>query len=1094
MDRRLSYGILALAILGLAGATSAEDLGKGNILFEWFDGTTGGNLDQFVDGRNWTYPDNPSSSAWRTSFEGPEARGDYYGTHVRGYLHPPADGDYTFWVASDDHSRVWLSTDENPANKALICEIVGYSGATEWTKYATQKSNPVALKAGRKYYIEALHRDGSGGDRLRVAWGGPTIGDGPVIIAGTYLSPWIRRADLIASTPSPANGDAGVTFSLMTWNKGITAIWHNLYFGTEPDPPFLMQMPAAAASGLYFHLPGFEPGVTYYWRVDEVELDGTTIHTGDLWTFQAASIAARGPTPPDDARGVFTDVTLEWGAGKGAIQHEIYFDANEADVAAGAAGTFQGQQVATSLIPGGLKNDTTYYWRVDEIDAAGVKTPGKVWKFRTLPPQTVTDPNLLGWWKLDEVMGTAVDYSGHGYHGELRGGAQPAIGMIGGAIELDGMNDFVYLGKNAGDLGIEGAKPKSVSAWVYTHSFHDGGIFDMGARVSSQDFCLRARAGNNQWRVQYYSVDHDFTYTSLNTWVHFVLTYDGAQSTCYANGAVVSTAARTLNTAVTNPFQIGGYGWPGNFFDGLIDDVRLYNKALSAAEVQVIYSRADPLQAWNAGPSLGAVTDALQAIPLTWAPGDTAVKHDVYLSTDPNIIRDGDASDTTGGYRGRGDANSYTPDPVLQWGARYFWRVDEVAADGSITEGRTWNFTITDWLIVDDFESYANGSPNRIFQTWLDSYGYSADEFFAKGYDGNGTGAGVGHDIWTADSTYLNGSIAERGHRHGGAQSMPLYYDNTADPFYSETERSWASSQDWTIEGVDGLILHVRGIPRKFVPTGPDSMSLSAAGVDIWGNADQFRYACKTLTGDGSIIACVDSNGFGTNRWAKGGVMIRATNVPGSVNAFATATGGDGGGFSFQWRPIADAASSSSNTPNPRLWVPTWVKLERVGDNFSGYYSRDGGATWIQQGTTQIIPMTDPVMIGIAVTSHAANQVRAFEFSHISTTGKVTGNWTVEEIGIAQRSNEDAMPLYVMVQDSSNRNKVVVHPDANILLSQDWSEWRIPLSDFSGVNMKAVKKMLIGVGDRKTPQAGGAGMVYIDNIGLTRPAPAAEQP
>ena len=272
-----------------------------------------------------------------------------------------------------------------------------------------------------------------------------------------------------------------------------------------------------------------------------------------------------------------------------------------------------------------------------------------------------------------------------------------------------------------------------------------------------------------------------------------------------------------------------------------------------------------------------------------------------------------------------------------------------------------------------------------------------------------------------------------------------------------------------------GSIVHLRGNPRKFVQTGPDSLTLSAAGVDIWGTADQFRYAYKTLTGDGTIIACVDSNGFGTNRWAKGGVMIRASNMPGALNAFATGTGGDGGGFSFQWRPVADAASSSSNTPNPRLWVPTWVKLERVGNTFSGYYSRDGGATWIQQGTTQTVPMTDPVLIGIAVTSHAANQVREFGFSNISTTGKVTGAWTVEDIGVAQPSNEDAMPLYLVVQDSSNRNKVIVHPDANILLSEDWSAWRIPLADLAPVNMKAVKRMFIGIGSRSNANGGRRG-------------------
>ena len=86
--------------------------------------------------------------------------------------------------------------------------------------------------------------------------------------------------------------------------------------------------------------------------------------------------------------------------------------------------------------------------------------------------------------------------------------------------------------------------------------------------------------------------------------MHFALVYDGNRSICYANGVSVSAADRVLDTSVTNPFQIGCYGWQVNYFDGLIDDVRLYGKALTPAEVQVVYSRADPVQAWGAKPSV----------------------------------------------------------------------------------------------------------------------------------------------------------------------------------------------------------------------------------------------------------------------------------------------------------------------------------------------------------------------------------------------------------------------------------------------------------------------------------------------------------
>jgi len=109
------------------------------------------------------------------------------------------------------------------------------------------------------------------------------------------------------------------------------------------------------------------------------------------------------------------------------------------------------------------------------------------------------------------------------------------------------------------------------------------------------------------------------------------------------------------------------------------------------------------------------------------------------------------------------------------------------------------------YLIVDDFESYTNDSPNRVFQTWLDGAGFSADEFFPAGYSGNNTGALVGSDPAT-------GNIMEFQNIHGGGQSAPMEYDNATVPYYSETVRTWDTAQDWTAAGVDTLVLYVKGI------------------------------------------------------------------------------------------------------------------------------------------------------------------------------------------------------------------------------------------------------------------------------------------
>jgi len=82
-------------------------------------------------------------------------------------------------------------------------------------------------------------------------------------------------------------------------------------------------------------------------------------------------------------------------------------------------------------------------------------------------------------------------------------------------------------------------------------------------------------------------------------------------------------------------------------------------------------------------------------------------------------------------------------------------------------------------------------------------------------------------------------------------------------------------------------------------------------------------------------------------------------------------------------------------------------------------------------------------------------------------------------------------PLYVMVQDGSGKSKVVNHPDPQATILMNWQQWRIPLSEFTaaGVKLTTVKKLIIGVGDRTSPKANGAGLLYIDDIGFGHPLP-----
>jgi len=136
------------------------------------------------------FPVDPTWEIQRTLFEGLANRADSYGAVLRGYLIPPASGTYTFWVASDDNSELWLSATTNPATMTRIAYVTGYTSPRVWTQYSSQKSANQSLVAGQAYYIEARLKEGSGDDHIAVAWKGPATANATNVISGLYLSPY----------------------------------------------------------------------------------------------------------------------------------------------------------------------------------------------------------------------------------------------------------------------------------------------------------------------------------------------------------------------------------------------------------------------------------------------------------------------------------------------------------------------------------------------------------------------------------------------------------------------------------------------------------------------------------------------------------------------------------------------------------------------------------------------------------------------------------------------------------------------------------------------------------------------------------------
>jgi hypothetical protein len=907
--------------------------------------------------------------------------------------------------------------------------------------------------------------------------------------------------------PTPADGTLNAdTWVSLGWKAGDFAVSHDIYVGdnfddvndaTQDSDTFRANTTfdyfAAGLPG-YPYPDGLIPGTTYYWRIDEVnEADPNSPWKGKVWSFTVPLREAYDPVPDNGTKFLAIDAkTLSWTAGLGAKLHYVYFG-DDYDTVANATGA--AQQVFANYTTGPLELGKTYYWRVDESDGTNIYT-GDVWSFSTRPEIPVTDPNLVGWWKLDEGMGNIVlDWSGHDNHGTLANGPVWVDGIDGGALYFDGVNDYVDLGTPP-ELYIP-------DNYTYTAWFRVGRDIN-GDSDAQYILCIGSRSDlvfgvedavgvDGDLALHYYDTAPGFhslgvgkTVWSSGDWHMVAGTKDSATGhQIYLDGELRNSDTNTNddNYATTRMISIGAMGWNNDeYYNGTIDDVRIYNRTLTQQEIQNVM-RGDLLVAWKPSPANGATPNIDDALPLSWSPGDMASQHDVYFGVDKDAVDNADTS-TADIYRGRQSGTSYTPPEGVEWGGGpYYWRIDEFNTDGSISKGRVWSFIVSDYILVDDFEGYDSGE-NQIWYSWHDGLGYGAagsENYYA----GNGTGSAVGDET---TSSYTEEVIV-----HSGGQSMPVVYDNNKQGYakHSEVELTLTDPRDWTRGGVKELSLWFRGYPASvggFVESPAGTYTMTASGTDIWdvtgigtGYHDEFHFAYKTLTGAGSITARVDSV-ENTNDWAKAGVMIRETLDAGSVHAMTVVTPTQG--IAFQRRNVTDDTSASDAITG--LAAPYWVKITRdLSGNFTASCSADG-SSWQMIGTSDNISMSSNVYIGLALTSHDAAQTCQAVFSNVTTTDNVTGQWADQDIGIV---SNDPEPLYVVLSNSNGTSAVVTNDDPAAAQIDTWTEWVIPLQDFAdqGVNLADVDKLALGLGTSdNTTVAGGSGKMYFDDIRLYR--------
>jgi hypothetical protein len=193
----------------------------GSLLREYWLNISGSSVDDF---RAMLYnrPDAVDELTTGGFFDCPTNFADNYGERIRGHITPPTTGSYTFWIASDDNSELWLSTDENPGNKSKIASITGdcWTNHNIWDTYPSQQSGPVNLIGGRRYYIEVLHKEGIGGDNLSVGWQGPEItGDAERPIPLSRFTPLPTPKNVVSSQVTTWSNSSG------NWLPGSSYSW-----------------------------------------------------------------------------------------------------------------------------------------------------------------------------------------------------------------------------------------------------------------------------------------------------------------------------------------------------------------------------------------------------------------------------------------------------------------------------------------------------------------------------------------------------------------------------------------------------------------------------------------------------------------------------------------------------------------------------------------------------------------------------------------------------------------------------------------------------------------------------------------------------
>ena len=486
----------------------------------------------------WTTP--PVYSGTLSTMTAAVNVADNYSRRMLGYLQPQVSGDYTFWVASDDQSRLYLSTDGYEANKVQIATVSSWTNFQAWDQSASQMSGTITLQAGQVYWIEVQHVELGGGDHASVAWSGPGI----------------ARMPIPASVMFPCA--AGITFAPPA-----------ILLGT---PAIVLTSPAANSS--------YSAGSSIALSAS-VTANGQTVTSVDF--YRSGTLIGSSATAPysiiySNAANNLTEVlTAHVNFGTTFVTSPgvpVRVWSNDPAIDTDADGFTTGLELSLGT---------------DPYNAASAPSP--------------LFSGLRAWWKLDDGSGTvAADATGLGQNGTVSGAVSWTTGQVGGALNFDGSTTGILMGTAPALIGTTdftlGAWIK-----VPVGTAAPGMIIQQSDPTGFEGEYMFSMNSDGTLNFSIYNFGYQFNFNTSTTvndgqWHYVAAVRSDTNGFIYIDGVQAGTATGTVKALASLGVAVG-YDYRGNSkrFKGTLDEVRIYARALSSIEINTIFSNHAP--AWT---------------------------------------------------------------------------------------------------------------------------------------------------------------------------------------------------------------------------------------------------------------------------------------------------------------------------------------------------------------------------------------------------------------------------------------------------------------------------------------------------------------